>query len=75
MKITSPYNTNLPFTLLVKRKTLKLTQKEVAKKLGVSVNYLSRMELGKKEPKLSLLDKWAGVLGLEVLIEVRDCKK
>ena len=72
MKIKSLFDTDLPTTFLFRRKKLGLTQKEVAKKLKISAMQLSHLELGKRELKLSMLDKWAEILGLEIVMEVKE---
>lgn len=72
MKIKTLFETDLLTTFFFQRKKLKLTQKEVVKKLKISVMYLSYLEHGERELKLNLLDKWAESLGLEVLVEVRE---
>lgn len=49
-----------------------MTQKELAKRIGISQNYLSNLENGKFDIKLSLLFKIALELdiGLQELIEI-----
>ena len=71
MQIKSLFETDIPTILLLRRKALRLNQSDVAKKLGLSAMGLSYLETGKRELKLTLLEKWTKVLGLEVFIEVK----
>lgn len=43
-----------------------LKQREVARRLGVTSNYLSLIENGRREPSISFLKKLARVLGVPV---------
>lgn len=36
--------------------------KDLAKQLGISPSYLSEIETGKKEPSLSIIKRYAGIL-------------
>ena len=48
------------------RKEAKLTQSELAEKLGSSKSYISRVETGRTEPKVSTFYRIASALGLSV---------
>lgn len=48
------------------RKSTKMTQKELAEKLGTNKSYISRVETGKTEPKVSTFYRIASALGLSV---------
>lgn len=48
------------------REYLKLTQKEVAKKMGITQAALSQMESGKRKLRQASLDKLAAALGIKV---------
>ena len=48
------------------RKKAKLTQSELAEKLGSSKSYISRVETGRTEPKISTFYRIASALGLSV---------
>ena len=48
------------------RKEAKLTQSELAEKLGSSKSYISRVETGRTEPKISTFYRIASALGLSV---------
>ena len=54
------------------RKTLKsarlkaeLTQKDIAKKIGVHVNYYARVERGEEDPSLEVLKKLTKILKIK----------
>lgn len=50
------------------RKTLReartITQRELAKRLGVCSQYISNVEWGLRNPSLSLLNRWCEEIGL-----------
>ncbi len=48
------------------RKSAHLTQEELAKRLGADKSYISRIENGKTEPKVSTFYRIAEALGLSV---------
>lgn len=48
------------------RKNAHLTQDELAKRVGTNKSYISRIENGKTEPKVSTFYRIAGALGLSV---------
>ena len=54
-----------------RRKALKITQSHFAELAGISVNSLYKIERGEANPTLDLIEKIAGVLGLEVKLEVK----
>jgi transcriptional regulator with XRE-family HTH domain len=58
-------------TILLRRKTLKITQPHLAELAGISVNSLYKIEKGEANPTLKLIGKIAEVLGLEVKLEVK----
>ena len=43
-----------------------MKQREVAAKIGVTANYLSLVESGKREPSISVLNRLAKMLGIPV---------
>lgn len=49
-----------------------LTQKELAKRVGIKQSNISRLESGNYNPSLDFLKKIAGGLGKEIHIEFRD---
>lgn len=48
------------------RKNAHLTQEELAKRVGANKSYISRIENGKTEPKISTFYRIAAALGLSV---------
>ena len=50
--------------IMVRRKTLRMTQEELAEKLGVSTQMISNLELGKKAIRPENLARVCDVLGL-----------
>lgn len=58
-----------------RRKTLRVTQPEVAKLADISVNTLYKIERGQANPTLETLTKIADVLGMEVVLQVKDLQK
>lgn len=54
-----------------RRNALKITQPHLAELAGVSVNSLYKIERGEANPTLELIEKIAGVLGLEVKLEIK----
>lgn len=50
-----------------RRRELKMTQREVAEKLGREQNYIARVERGKAEIQLSSFFRIAAVLGIQFI--------
>lgn len=48
------------------RNMKKLTQREVAEKIGVTTTHYNQVELGKRRPSISSASKIADVYGLEI---------
>lgn len=48
------------------RLRLSLTQNDVAEKVGVNQGYISRVEVGEREPTLTVALKLCEVLGLDI---------
>ena len=48
------------------RKVKELTQEDLARKAGVTLGYIARLETGRHDPKLSTLRKLAKALGVSV---------
>lgn len=51
------------------RKSKNLTQTEMAKKIGVSISYYSKVESGHKQPSFQFLKKLKGVYRDEVSVD------
>ncbi len=53
------------------RKSMKMTQEELAKRAGTRKSNISRLESGSYNPSLDFIIKIAKSLGKEVYIEIR----
>ena len=69
--INPDYHIQIPLTLKFLRKSLKLTQKEVAEKLEVSYQTYQKIERCKRFPTIKTLEKVANALGKELVIDLR----
>ena len=58
-----------------RRKTLRVTQPQVAELANISVNTLYKIERGQANPTLETLTKIADVLGMEVILQVKNLQK
>ena len=58
-----------------RRKTLRVTQPQLAELAGISVNTLYKIEREQANPTLQTLTKIADVLGLEVSLQVKKLQK
>jgi len=61
-------------TIKERRKNLKITQPNLAEMAGISLNTLYKIERGKANPTINVLNKLASVLGLELKLEVKQLK-
>jgi len=59
-------------TLLQRRIFLNLKQEDVAELTGIGTKTIYLIESGKGNPSLSTLQKLAGILGMEVSVNVKD---
>ena len=66
------YMVNLGNKIKSRRKELKITQATLAEISGISLNTLSRIEVGKANPTIEILSKIADILGLELKLEVKN---
>jgi len=57
---------NISETLRKCRELRGLTQSALAKQAGISPSYLSQLEKGKRDPKLTLLTRLSNALGIPV---------
>ena len=55
-----------------RRALLGLTQQDLADYTGLSVRFIKSVEAGKGNPSIGSLDKIAQVLGLEIVIIVKE---
>ncbi len=58
-----------------RRKTLRVTQSQLAELAEISVNTLYKIERGQANPTLDTLTKIADVLGMEVCLQVKKLQK
>jgi transcriptional regulator with XRE-family HTH domain len=58
-------------SIKARRKTLKVTQAQVAELAGISINTLYKIERGQANPTIEIIDKIADVLGLELVLQVK----
>ncbi len=56
----------------LRRKTLKITQPDLAQLAGISVNTLYKIERGVANPTLKIIDKLLDVLGLELSLAIKS---
>lgn len=55
-----------------RRAILGLTQQDLADYTGLSLRFIQSVEAGKGNPSVESLKKIASVLGLEIIIKVKD---
>ncbi len=55
-----------------RRKSLKITQGQLAELAGVSLNTLSRIESGKANPTIDVIEKIAEILGLKLELKIKQ---
>lgn len=58
-----------------RRKTLRVTQAQLAELAGISVNTLYKIERGQANPTLDTLTKITDVLGMELCLQVKKLQK
>ena len=72
IRIIFPMNNDKIGEIIQKRRGyLKLTQKDVAEMAGITFKSISEIELGIRNPTLSMLNKILEVLGLTLSIHLR----
>jgi len=57
-----------------RRKSLRITQPDLAELAGISVNSLCKIERGEANPTLGMIGKIAEILGLEIKLEIKKVK-
>jgi transcriptional regulator with XRE-family HTH domain len=62
LKYVVKNNVEIGTNIKVIRTSKKIRQKELAKELGITQNYLSMIENNMKKPSLSLLEKLSSIL-------------
>lgn len=64
--------TTLGKTIKERRKTLDITQLQLAELAGISVNTLYKLERGQSNPTIEVLVRIAEVMGMELKLEVKQ---
>ena len=59
-------------TIKGRRKMLKITQSQLAEMAEVSINTLYKIERGQANPSLETLEKIGDILGLMVVLQVKN---
>jgi len=59
-------------TIKERRKMLKITQSQLAEMAEVSINTLYKIERGQANPSLETLEKIGDILGLMVVLQVKN---
>ena len=54
-----------------RRKSLKVTQRQLAELAGIGINTLTKIERGEANPSLSILNKVLDTLGLELITSIK----
>lgn len=54
-----------------RRKSLKVTQRQLAELAGIGINTLTKIERGEANPSLSILNKVLDTLGLELTTTIK----
>ena len=62
-------------TIKKRRKTLNVTQPQLAELADISVNTLYKIERGQANPTFETLEKIASILGMEIRLEIRRNNK
>ena len=63
---------NISTIIKERRKTLSITQQELAELAGVGINTLTKIERGEANPSLEILHKVLDTLGLEIEVKVKS---
>jgi transcriptional regulator with XRE-family HTH domain len=58
-------------TIKERRKSLKITQPDLADLAGISVNTLYKIERGEANPTIDILEKIVEVIGFEIKLEAK----
>lgn len=62
-------------TIKERRTILRLTQQDLAEMSGIGLRTLKEIEGGKGNPSLSILNKIADILGMEVKLVIKETNK
>lgn len=71
------YNTLMDYYTIIKerRKILSITQEELADISGLSLRTIKAIETGRGNPSINSLEKLTDVLGIEIVLQVRERPK
>ncbi len=58
--------------MIIARKNLNITQKDLSEKTGINQADISRIENGTRNPSLKMLKKLASGLGMQLKLEFKD---
>ena len=64
-------NTHIGTALKQRRKSLRVTQPELADLAGVHINTLYKIERGQGNPTIETIDRIAAVLGMELQLVIK----
>jgi transcriptional regulator with XRE-family HTH domain len=68
LRYASPMDTLIPAFLRRQRNQLRLTLEMLSARVGMSPQHLSEIESGKRDPRLSSIERMAEAMGMTVLI-------
>ncbi len=68
MRYATPMETLIPAFLRRQRNQRRLTLENLSAKVGMSPQHLSEIESGKRDPRLSSIERMAEAMGMTVLI-------
>ncbi|MCL2327640.1 MAG: helix-turn-helix domain-containing protein [Bacteroidetes bacterium] len=63
---------NIGTIIKERRKTLSITQQELAELAGVGINTLTKIERGEANPSFEILHRVLDTLGLEIEVKVKN---
>ena len=66
---------SLHTTIKERRAILRLTQQDLAEMSGIGLRTLKEIESGKGNPSLTILNKIADILGMEVNLVIKETNK
>lgn len=65
-------STKIGELLKERRNFLNLNQEDLAEMSGINKKTIQQVEMGKGNPSLETLEKMAAVLGMEVLVQIKN---
>ena len=61
--------------VLNRRKEISWTQSRLAAEVGTSQHYISKIESGRVDVSLSMIQKIAGAMGYDLVLKITDAEK